>query len=71
MTEQKKLEVNLGICKICELVMAYVKGRGCSGCGSETEPLKAAIKSDGTILFYTEELQKEEKRHILEDTTDM
>jgi hypothetical protein len=46
--------VNLGICKICELVGAYANGRGCSACGSETEPLKAALKPDGTILFYTE-----------------
>ena len=53
--EPKKLEVLLGICKVCEIVAAYAKGRGCSGCGSETEPLKAALKSDGTILFYTEE----------------
>jgi hypothetical protein len=52
--EPKKIEVNLGICKICELVGAYANGRGCSACGSETEPLKAALKPDGTILFYTE-----------------
>lgn len=53
--EPRKIEVNLGICKICELIGAYAKSRGCSACGSETEPLKAALKVDGTILFYTED----------------
>jgi hypothetical protein len=52
--EPKKLEVHLGICKICELVGAYANGRGCSGCGGETEQLKAALSSNG-IVFFREE----------------
>ena len=52
--EPKKVEVKLGMCRVCEIVGGYVNGRGCSACGSETDPLKGALKSDGTILFYTE-----------------
>lgn len=54
--EPKKTEVTLWICKSCRAVTGWNYGGLCAvtDCGAKVEQLKAALKSDGTILFYTE-----------------
>ena len=54
--EPKKVEVSLWICKSCRAVTGYNWGGTCpvTECGAKIEPLKGALRADGTILFYTE-----------------
>lgn len=54
--EPKKLEVNLAICIQCRSIFgATAVSWRCPVCRGTGEPLKAALKSDGQTLFYTEE----------------
>jgi len=71
--EPRKIEVGLWICKSCRAVTGYNFGGMCpvTECGAMIEKLRAALNPDGTILFYTEASPKEEKRPLLDDTTDM
>ena len=56
------LEVDLKVCVRCGLIVARdpahpvdSKRTQCPGCSKDLEPLKAAVRGDGsTVVFYTE-----------------
>lgn len=53
--EPKKIEIPLAMCTHCRMIHGATVLWKCPACFCTTEPLKAALKSDGTILFYVEE----------------
>ena len=55
----KKIEVPLETCIRCGLVVTREfnpvhERHECPKCGKDTEPLKAMVRSDGSLMFYTE-----------------